>query len=185
MTNRYPNIVQRMSESSLHCIYPAKMMTLASESLLDVLIIKRRDLSMQVCMYVCRYLYMYSCTCICTYMQNVGLHMHAWQHAYMYTAQLHTHMYVCIYLCMYVSMFYRCIYFYGLAVKTVSIALQKLILFFLFFYLVLQKKNCFLGSNFFSPDSSQKTNATLYLYFFYIFTSFGVKNICALFREID
>jgi len=79
--------------------------------------------------------------------------------------------------------------FYGLAVKTGSIALQTFIccffvcLFFCFF-LALQKKVGFWGRIFF-PDSPQKTNGTPCPYFCEIFTSFGVKNISALFREID
>jgi len=43
----------------------------------------------------------------------------------------------------------------------------------------------FFGVELFFPDSTQKTNGTLYPSFYDIFTSFGVKNICALFREID
>jgi len=54
-------------------------------------------------------------------------------------------------------------------------------LFFLSFFLSwFGQKSMFLGPNYLFPDCSQK----LY-HFFYIFTSFGVKNICTLFREID
>jgi len=55
----------------------------------------------------------------------------------------------------------------------------------LFLFFGLRKKVGFLVSKYFFPDSSQKTNATLYPSFFDIFASFGLKNICALFREID
>jgi len=72
--------------------------------------------------------------------------------------------------------------FSGLAVKTGSIALQKV--YFLFLFWFGQKSMFFWGRIVFS-DSSQKRIATLYPYFCYIFSSFGVKNICALFREID
>jgi len=80
-------------------------------------------------------------------------------------------------------------YFYVLAVKTGSIALQKFFLYihiyiYIFFFL-LRKKVCYLGSKYFFPDLSQKTNGTTLPSFFDIFASFGVKNICALFREID
>jgi len=68
--------------------------------------------------------------------------------------------------------------YYGLAVKTGSIALQKFILFILFFYLVLQEKVYFMGSIFF-PDSPQKWDSLPF--FFDILASFGVKNVCALF----
>jgi len=51
--------------------------------------------------------------------------------------------------------------FYGLAVKTGSIALQKFSFFsFLFFFFGLRKKVSFLGSKYFFPDSLQKTNVT-------------------------
>jgi len=57
-------------------------------------------------------------------------------------------------------------------------------LFFSFSFLVWLKKYVFWG-RFFFPDSSRKSKATLYPSFLDIFTSFGVKNICALFCEID
>jgi len=41
-----------------------------------------------------------------------------------------------------------------------------------------------MGSKYFSPDLSQKTNGTPWP-FFDILASFGVKNVCALFREIE
>jgi len=72
--------------------------------------------------------------------------------------------------------------FYGLAVKTGSIALQK---FLLFLFFILRKKVYYLGSKYFFPDSSQNINGTLKLSFFDILASFGVKNVCALFREIE
>jgi len=74
------------------------------------------------------------------------------------------------------------LHFYGLAVKTGSIALQK---FFFFFFVFLRKKVCYLGSKCFFPDSSQKTNETPWPSFFDILATFGVKNVCALFREIE
>jgi len=77
--------------------------------------------------------------------------------------------------------------FYGLAVKTgiaLSIALQK-VFFLLFFFFLWRKKVRYLGSKYYFPDSSQKTNATLKLSFFDILASFEVKNVCALFREIE
>jgi len=42
-----------------------------------------------------------------------------------------------------------------------------------------------MGSKYFFPDLSQKTNATTWPSFFDILASFGVKNVCALFREIE
>jgi len=42
-----------------------------------------------------------------------------------------------------------------------------------------------MGSKYFFPDSSQKTNGTHWPSFFDILASFGVKNVCALFREIE
>jgi len=73
-------------------------------------------------------------------------------------------------------------FYYGLAVKTGSIGLQK---FFLFFVCFLRKKVCYLGSKSFFPDSSKKKWNTPGLLFFDILTNFGVKNVCALFREIE
>jgi len=56
--------------------------------------------------------------------------------------------------------------FYGLAVKTGSIALQKFILFsFFLFFLVFAEKSLFFGVLFFSPDSSKKTNGPYFLIF--------------------
>jgi len=56
--------------------------------------------------------------------------------------------------------------FYGLAVKTGSIALQKFLrLCFLFFIFVLRKKVCYLGSNYFFPDLSIKKRDTLAFFF--------------------
>jgi len=49
--------------------------------------------------------------------------------------------------------------FYGLAVKTESIALQKFFFFFFVFF-GLRKKVIFLGSKYFFPDSLQKKNVT-------------------------
>jgi len=81
-------------------------------------------------------------------------------------------------------------HFYGLAVKTGSIALQKFILFclflfYFFFFICLRKTVCFVGSKYLFANLFQKTNVTHYPSYFYILTSFGVKNISALFREID
>jgi len=64
-------------------------------------------------------------------------------------------------------------------VKTGSIALQNFILFDFFG----GKKFVIGGQNI--PDSSQKTNGTPWSSFFDILASFGVKNVCALFREIE
>jgi len=47
------------------------------------------------------------------------------------------------------------------------------------------KKVCNLGSKYFFPDLSQKTKGTPWPYFFDILPSFGVKNVCALFCEIE
>jgi len=55
-------------------------------------------------------------------------------------------------------------FYYGLAVKTGSIALQKfffLFFFSFFFFLGLRAKFGFLGSTYFFPDLSQKTNGTI------------------------
>jgi len=78
------------------------------------------------------------------------------------------------------------IYFYGLAVKTGSIALQK----FFFFFFFLRKKVCYLGSEYFFPDSSQKTNGTPWPSFFDIlskkFAHFFVKSneLCQLLQYV-
>jgi len=68
--------------------------------------------------------------------------------------------------------------FYGLAVKTIAL---QIYFYFFFFW----KKVCCLGSKYFFPDSSQKTNWTPWPSFFDILASFGLKNVCALFREIE
>jgi len=58
--------------------------------------------------------------------------------------------------------------------------LQKfLFIFYLFFF---AEKSL---SKYFFPDSSQKTNGTPMPSFFDILPSFGVKNVCALLREIE
>jgi len=57
------------------------------------------------------------------------------------------------------------------------------VLFVLFVFFA--EKVCYLGSKYFFPDSSQKTNGTPWSFFFDILASFGVKNVCALFREIE
>jgi len=54
--------------------------------------------------------------------------------------------------------------------------------YFIIFFAV---KNLLFGVKIFFPDSSQKTNATLWPSFFDIFASFGVKNVWALLREIE
>jgi len=72
--------------------------------------------------------------------------------------------------------------FYGLAVKTGSIALHKV--FFLSFFLGLAQKVGYLGS-IFCQIRLKKLMGKNYPSFFYIFTIFGVKNVCELFREID
>jgi len=59
-----------------------------------------------------------------------------------------------------------------------------LFIFYLFIFL-LRKKVCYLGSKYFFPGSSQKTNGTPWPSFFDILAGFGVKNVCALFRETD
>jgi len=41
------------------------------------------------------------------------------------------------------------------------------------------------GAKYFFPDSFQKKNGTPWPFFFDILASFGVKNVCALFREIE
>jgi len=70
------------------------------------------------------------------------------------------------------------------AVKIGSIALQKF-LFLFFFFSWFAEKNVFLGSIFF-PDSSQKTNETLDLAFFFLyFHKFWSKNYLHFFRKID
>jgi len=56
-------------------------------------------------------------------------------------------------------------------------------IFFSFFFC--GKKVCYLGSQYFFPDSSQKTNGTPWPSFFDILATFGVKNVCALCREIE
>jgi len=58
--------------------------------------------------------------------------------------------------------------FYGLAVKTGSIALPN------FFYLQLYTKVCFLG-RIFSPNLSQKSNVTRLAFFFWYFCKFLSK----------
>jgi len=62
-------------------------------------------------------------------------------------------------------------FYYGLAVKTGSIALQK----FFFVFFSLAGKRLLLGVKIFFPDLSQKKWDTQ-AFFFYILTSFGVKN---------
>jgi len=42
-----------------------------------------------------------------------------------------------------------------------------------------------MGSKYFFPDLFQKTKGTTWPSFFDILASFGVKNVCALFREIE
>jgi len=56
--------------------------------------------------------------------------------------------------------------------------------FFKVFYYFL-KEVCYLGSKYFFRDLFQKTNGTPWPSFFDILASFGVKNVCALFREIE
>jgi len=63
--------------------------------------------------------------------------------------------------------------------------LPKVYFNFIFFFGGFVQKSMYYGVEFFSPDLSQKTNGTPYPSFFDIFTSFGIKNICTLFHEID
>jgi len=56
---------------------------------------------------------------------------------------------------------------------------------YLFFPSFLRKNVCYLGSKYFFPDLSQQTNGTIWPSFFDILASFGIKNVCALFREIE
>jgi len=71
--------------------------------------------------------------------------------------------------------------FYGLAVKTGSIALQKCFFFVFFSFFFGPKKFVIWGQIGFFPDSFQKTNGTPWPSFFDILASFGVKKVCALF----
>jgi len=76
--------------------------------------------------------------------------------------------------------------FYGLAV-TGSIALQKFFSSFFFFFLSFLfcgKKFVIWGQNIFFKICLKK-NGTSWPSFLDILTSFGVKNVCALFCEIE
>jgi len=58
-------------------------------------------------------------------------------------------------------------------------------LFFSFFSFFFAEKVCYLGSKYLFPDSSQKAKGTPWPPFFDILASFGVINVCPLFREIE